>query len=86
MNMISAVRTLALGLAFVLAPGVSVAAKVFVANEGSSSLTVVDAESYKLLATVPVGRAPHNVQVSPDGKLAWLTAEGEPRAIWAVNT
>ena len=103
MNMISAVRTLALGLAFVLAPGVSVAAKVFVANEGSSSLTVVDAESYKLLATVPVGRAPHNVQVSPDGKLAWLTTEGEPRqaagehkgghdaegepgAIWAVDT
>lgn len=70
---------LALGLAVSLVTGISVAAKLFVANEGSNNLTVVDAVSYKVLATVPVGRDPHNVQVSPDGKRAWVTSEGEAR-------
>jgi hypothetical protein len=34
--------------------------------------------SLKTLTNVHVGKMPHNVQVSPDGKLAWLTNNGEP--------
>jgi YVTN family beta-propeller protein len=51
--------------------------KVFVADEESSTVSVLDAGSFKKIAAVSVGRGPHNVQISPDGKLAWVTNNGE---------
>lgn len=51
--------------------------KVFVADEDGATVSVLDAASFKKIAAVPVGREPHNVQVSPDGKLAWVTNNGE---------
>lgn len=50
--------------------------KVFVADEESNTVSILDAASFKRIAAVPVGREPHNVQVSPDGKLAWVTNNG----------
>jgi YVTN family beta-propeller protein len=50
---------------------------VYVADEGSNSVSVIDTDSLKRVATIAVGRAPHNVQIAPDGKLAWVTNEGE---------
>ena len=59
--------------------GISLAAdKVYVANEGADTVSVIDAVSFKTLASVRVGKMPHNVQVSPDGKLVWVTNNGEP--------
>lgn len=52
--------------------------KVYVANEGADTVSVLDAVSFKALAIVRVGKMPHNVQVSPDGKFAWVTNNGEP--------
>lgn len=52
--------------------------KVYVANEGADTVSVLDATSFKTLASVRVGKMPHNVQVSPDGKFAWVTNNGEP--------
>lgn len=52
--------------------------KVYVANEGADTVSVIDATSLKTLASVRVGKMPHNVQVSPDGKFAWVTNNGEP--------
>lgn len=52
--------------------------KVYVANEGADTVSVLDAASFKTLANVRVGKMPHNVQVSPDGKLVWMTNNGEP--------
>ncbi|MCU0924619.1 MAG: beta-propeller fold lactonase family protein [Hydrogenophaga sp.] len=52
--------------------------KVYVANEGADMVSVHDPVSFEKLASVPVGQAPHNVQVSPDGKFAWVTNNGEP--------
>lgn len=52
--------------------------KVYVANEGAGTVGVLDAASFKALASVRVGKMPHNVQVSPDGKVAWVTNDGEP--------
>jgi YVTN family beta-propeller protein len=60
-------------LAFALAGS----AKVYVADEESDTVSVLDAASFSKVATIPVGREPHNVQVSPDGKLAWVTNNGE---------
>jgi YVTN family beta-propeller protein len=58
--------------------GVALAAdKVYVANEDGGTVSVLDALSFKVLATVRVGKMPHNVQVSPDGKAVWVTNQGE---------
>src|SRR5574341_293747 len=61
--------------------GVAVATptKVYVADEEGDTLSVLDAASFSKVATIPVGREPHNVQVSPDGKLAWVTNNGDRR-------
>ena len=52
--------------------------QVYVANEGADTVSVLDATSLKTLSSVRVGKMPHNVQVSPDGKLVWVTNKGEP--------
>jgi YVTN family beta-propeller protein len=66
-------------MALLVWSGTSFAAdRVYVANEGADMVSVHDAASFEKLASVPVGQAPHNVQVSPDGKFAWVTNNGEP--------
>jgi len=74
----SGLRAFALA-AMMAATGLALAApdKVFVAEEGSDRVSILDAASFKPIGAVPVGREPHNVQVSPDGKLAWVTNNGE---------
>jgi YVTN family beta-propeller protein len=74
----SVLRTLVV-VTFSAAAGATLAApdKVFVADEEGNTVSVLDAASFKKIAAVPVGREPHNVQVSPDGKLAWVTNNGE---------
>jgi len=74
----SGLRAFALA-AMMAATGLALAApdKVFVAEEGSDRVSILDAASFKKIAAVPVGREPHNVQVAPDGKLAWVTNNGE---------
>lgn len=52
--------------------------KVYVADEEANSVSVIDAVSFKKIRSIPVGQGPHNVQVAPDGKLLWLTTNGEP--------
>ena len=52
--------------------------KVYVADEGASAVSVIDAASFKKIGSIPVGQGPHNVQVSPDGKWVWVTNNGDP--------
>ena len=61
----------------------SAADKVYVANEEADTVSVLDADSFKTLAVVRVGGKPRNVQVSADGKLVWVTNNGEPAAAGA---
>lgn len=98
----SGLRAFALA-AVMAASGVALAApdKVFVADEEGNTVSILDAASFKRIASVPVGRGPHNVQVAPDGKLAWVTNNGEQMMqmgkggdaamasggeIWAIDT
>ncbi|MGJ7498570.1 cytochrome D1 domain-containing protein [Variovorax sp. RT4R15] len=57
---------------------VSAADKVYIANENADTVSVLDAASFKVLTPVRVGKMPHNVQLSPDGKVVWVTNNGEP--------
>lgn len=59
-------------------PTFAATAKVYVADEGADTVSVIDAASFKKMASIPVGQGPHNVQVWPDGKLVWVTNNGEP--------
>jgi YVTN family beta-propeller protein len=52
--------------------------KVYVADEGANTVSIIDAASFKQTGSIPVGLGPHNVQVSPDGKWVWVTNNGEP--------
>ena len=52
--------------------------KVYVADEGASAVSVIDAKSFKKIGCIVVGQGPHNVQVSPDGKWVWVTNNGDP--------
>jgi YVTN family beta-propeller protein len=63
----------------------SAADKVYVANEEADTVTVLDTASLKAVANVRVGKMPHNVQVSPDGKVAWVTNNGEPEPDHAAD-
>src|ERR1700722_8075560 len=44
-----------------------------VVTKGGNSLTLIDPQTKKIVGVVPVGEHPHNVTVSPDGTLAFVT-------------
>jgi YVTN family beta-propeller protein len=44
-----------------------------VVNEGGNSVSVLNGRTGKVTATVPVGRSPRTIAVSPDGDLAYVT-------------
>ncbi len=67
------------------APG----ARLLVVNKSGHSLSVLDPSSGREVATVPTGRSPHEVAVSPDGRFAYVTdygsAEEPGRTITVVD-
>ena len=74
----SKLKTL-LAIALLVSVGAVIASdKVYVANEDAGTVSVIDTTSFKVLTSIRVGKMPHNVQLSPDGKIAWVTNNGEP--------
>lgn len=65
-------RILALGL-FCFAARADV---LVVASSGASHVTLIDPASRSVLATVPVGKGPHEIVASRDGKFAWVADSG----------
>lgn len=49
---------------------------LLVVHTGANELGMYDAKTYKLLGTAPTGRGPHEVDVSPDGRYAYVTDYG----------
>ena len=73
-------RIVSLWPAILIATGSAFAAadKVYVADEESNTISVIDAASFKTIGHIAVGQGPHNVQVTPDGRQVWVTNNGEP--------
>ena len=65
---------LALWSAAVLPAG---AYQVYVTNEKSNNVSVIDSEKLAVVKTVKVGRRPRGVLVSPDGKNLYICASDE---------
>jgi YVTN family beta-propeller protein len=68
----------------VVATGASLAAaapqpyEVFVTNERSADITIIDGTDFKVVGTIPVGKRPRGIHVSPDGKTVYVATSGTP--------
>src|SRR2546426_4790373 len=47
--------------------------RVFVTNEKSDNVTVIEAATRKVIKSIPVGKRPRGVAVSPDGRRVYVT-------------
>src|SRR5207245_9883670 len=56
------------------------AVRVFVTNETSGTLSVIDADTHELIGTAPLGKRPRGIQVSPDRKSLYVALSGSPPA------
>jgi YVTN family beta-propeller protein len=73
----------ALGIAVIfwgLLASSSLAGTLVVLNKSGASASLIDDATGKVIATVPTGNAPHEVAVSPDGRLAVGTNYGNREA------
>jgi len=52
--------------------------QVYVTNEQSGDVTVIDCASLETVATFPVGKRPRGVHASPDGKTVYVALSGTP--------
>ena len=52
---------------------------VYVTNEDSRDLTIIDASTDSVIATIFVGTRPRGVKVSPDGKTVYVALSGSPK-------
>ncbi len=52
--------------------------QIYVSNERSDDVTVIDGADFKVVATIPVGKRPRGIQASPDGKTVFVALSGTP--------
>jgi YVTN family beta-propeller protein len=77
-----------IGLAPALVPWSSLSAQavagqnyqVFVSDEKSGDVTVINGGDFKVVATIPVGKRPRGIQVSPNGRTVYVAMSGTPIA------
>lgn len=70
----------ALTLGSLLLGGTLHAATLVVANKAEATVSLVGIPSGKVMATLPVGTGPHEVAISPDGRLALIANYGAQQA------
>ena len=59
-------------------PAYAAGFQVYVTNERSGDITVIDGASHKAIATLPVGKRPRGIHSSPDGKTVYIALSGTP--------
>lgn len=72
-----------LGLLSTGLPVLAVAAKtqsyeIYVSNEKSGDVTVINGSDFKVITTIPVGKRPRGIHTSPDGKTVYVALSGSP--------
>src|SRR5437879_216030 len=58
---------------------------VFVSNERSGDVTVIDGKSDTVVATFAVGKRPRGIHAALDGKRVFVTLSGSPRMAPGVD-
>src|SRR5712672_3028111 len=51
---------------------------VYVTNEKAGDVSVIDGTTREVVATIPVGKRPRGIRVSPDGKTLFIAVSGTP--------
>src|SRR5271154_736655 len=54
--------------------------RIYVDNEVSGDLSIIDSGNYNLLATIPLGKRPRGIHPSPDHKTIYVALSGSPIA------
>jgi YVTN family beta-propeller protein len=54
--------------------------RIYVTNEVSGDMTVIDSGTYKVLETIPLGKRPRGIHASPDHKTIYVALSGSPIA------
>src|SRR6266849_9103251 len=54
--------------------------RIYVTNERSGDLTVIDSSTLQVTATVPLGKRPRGIHASPDHHFLYVTLSGSPLA------
>ena len=62
------------------APQESSAPRIYVTNEVSGDMTVIDSATYNVIGTVPLGKRPRGIHASPDRKTIYVALSGSPIA------
>jgi len=52
--------------------------QVYVTNERSGDVTVIDGATFKVVETIPVGKRPRGIHASPDGRTVYVATSGTP--------
>src|SRR5438093_6130878 len=58
---------------------------VFVSNERSGDVTVIDGGTDAVVASIPVGKRPRGIHATPDGQRVFVTLSGSPRMAPGVD-
>src|SRR5262249_25538622 len=48
---------------------------IYSSNEDASQTSIIDTETGKVIASIPVGEEPEGVTITPDGKFVFVTSE-----------
>src|SRR5580692_10663352 len=51
---------------------------IYVSNERSDNVSVIDGVTRQVVATIPVGKRPRGIHLSPDGKTVYVAVSGTP--------
>ncbi len=54
--------------------------RVFVTNERSGDLSIIDGSTLEVIATIPLGKRPRGIHASPDGRTIYVALSGSPIA------
>src|SRR5258708_3261756 len=52
--------------------------RVYVTNERSGDVTVINGSDFSVAATIPVGKRPRGIHLSPDGRVVYVALSGTP--------
>jgi YVTN family beta-propeller protein len=58
----------------------SSAPRIYVTNEVSGDMTIIDVATSKVIATIPLGKRPRGIHASPDHKTLFVALSGSPIA------
>jgi YVTN family beta-propeller protein len=65
-------------MACAAAPALAANYQLYVTNERSGDVTVINGGDFSIAATIPVGKRPRGIHASPDGKTVYVALSGTP--------